>query len=45
MEINKSIAYCGLNCETCGDCKDFKSCEKLAMIIKNNKEAINNLKN
>lgn len=31
--------------DTCGDCKEFKSCEKLAMIIDNNKEALNNLKN
>ncbi len=38
MKVNKYIAYCG-------DCKEFKSCEKLAMIINNNKEAINNLKN
>ena len=30
--------------ETCGSCKEMKTCENLAKIIKNNKEALNNLK-
>ena len=34
----------GKNFETCGNCKDMDSCEKLGMIIKNNTEALNNLK-
>ena len=29
--------------ETCGDCENLKTCEKLKMVIDNNKEALNNL--
>lgn len=41
--MNKFIAYCGLNCETCGDCSEKKTCQKLQMITGNNKEAAKNL--
>ncbi len=30
--------------ETCGGCPDMDTCEKVGMIIKNNKQACNNLK-
>jgi hypothetical protein len=30
--------------ETCGNCEKMGTCEKLAMITNNNKEALNNLK-
>ena len=30
--------------ETCGSCKEMETCEKVGMIIKNNKDALNNLK-
>lgn len=26
---NKLIAYCGLDCETCADCPEKPSCDKL----------------
>ena len=29
---------------TCGDCQDFLKCDKVKMIIENNKEALENLK-
>lgn len=29
--------------ETCGDCKELKTCEKMAMIINNNAETLSNL--
>ena len=32
------------NIETCGNCKDMKTCEKVGMIINNNDEALKNLK-
>ena len=32
------------NVETCGSCKDVKTCEKVGMIINNNEEALKNLK-
>lgn len=49
------FAYCSMLCpirkcalalnkNTCGDCERLDSCEKVAMIINNNKEAYNNLK-
>ena len=38
------IAYCGLDCETCGDCSQLETCEKVGMIIGNNREALHNLK-
>lgn len=30
--------------ETCGNCSEMDSCEKLDMIVKNNKDALRNLK-
>ena len=30
--------------ETCGNCKEMATCEKLAMITSNNKEALENLR-
>ena len=41
------IRQCGLKrgFETCGDCVEIDTCEKVGMIIKNNAEALNNLKN
>ena len=30
--------------KTCGSCKEMNTCDKLSMIIKNNKEALENLK-
>ena len=40
------IRQCAMskNYETCGSCKELESCEKAAMIIKNNPEALGNLK-
>lgn len=49
------FAYCSMLCpirkcaidhnfNTCGECEKIDTCEKVAMIIKNNKEAYNNLK-
>ncbi len=40
------IRQCGLEKKynTCGDCAQLESCEKVGMIIKNNAEALNNLK-
>ena len=29
---------------TCGDCSELEACEKAAMIIRNNEQALNNLK-
>lgn len=29
---------------TCGDCKELEKCEKVSVIIKNNKDVLNNLK-
>lgn len=34
----------GKKYETCGDCENLMSCEKVKMIIGNNKEALKNLK-
>ena len=41
------IRQCALkkDVETCGDCADLESCEKVGMIIKNNADAYRNLKN
>ena len=39
--MNDYIAYCGLDCEGCAE-KD--GCEKLGMIVKNNPDALRNLK-
>ena len=41
------IRQCALNMkvDTCGSCSKMGSCDKLAMIINNNKDALNNLKN
>ena len=30
--------------DTCGDCKEMESCNKVAMVISNNKDALRNLK-
>ena len=40
------IRQCGLKkgYQTCGDCSELETCEKVAMVISNNKEALNNLK-
>lgn len=40
------IRQCGLEkkYKTCGDCTQLESCEKVGMIIKNNADALNNLK-
>ncbi len=40
------IRQCGLEKKynTCGDCEQLESCEKVGMIIKNNAEALKNLK-
>ena len=40
------IRQCGLKkgYETCGDCGGLETCEKVAMVISNNKEALHNLK-
>ena len=39
------IRQCAMNkkYETCGDCAEMKTCKKVAMIISNNVEALNNL--
>ncbi len=39
------IRQCAIkkNLETCGSCKDMNTCEKLAAITSNNKEALANL--
>ena len=42
--MKEYIAYCGLDCETCGSCSEMESCEKLAMITNNNEAAMNTLK-
>ena len=34
----------GRKYETCGDCAEMESCEKVAMVIGNNAEALGNLK-
>ncbi len=34
----------GRDVETCGNCSEADTCEKLGMIVKNNKEALRNLK-
>jgi hypothetical protein len=41
------IRQCALkkDVETCGDCADLETCEKVGMIIKNNADAYRNLKN
>ena len=41
------IRQCALkkDVETCGDCADLETCEKIGMIIKNNADAYKNLKN
>ena len=41
------IRQCALskNFETCGDCRELETCEKAAMIIGNNPQAKENLKN
>ncbi len=40
------IRQCALkkNCETCGDCAEMDTCEKVGMIIRNNEQARLNLK-
>lgn len=39
------IRQCAINkCETCGDCDKMETCEKVGMIIKNNPQALKNLK-
>ncbi len=40
------IRKCAINkkYETCGDCNEIMSCEKVKMIIGNNEEALSNLK-
>ena len=40
------IRQCALerSVETCGSCSEMEGCEKLGMIVKNNKEALGNLK-
>ena len=40
------IRQCGMSreVETCGSCSEMDGCEKLGMILKNNKEALGNLK-
>ena len=40
------IRQCGLGkgYETCGDCSELETCEKVGMIIGNSKEALRNLK-
>ena len=40
-----AIRQCAINKkhETCGDCNKMKSCKKVAMVISNNVEALNNL--
>ena len=41
------IRKCGLekNYATCGDCEKINKCDKVSMIIGNNKDALDNLKN
>lgn len=41
------IRQCALkkNCETCGDCAEMKKCQTVGMIISNNTQAAENLKN
>lgn len=39
--MKKYIAYCGLDCESCGE---MDGCEKLGMIVKNNPDVLRNLK-
>ena len=34
----------GRGVETCGDCAEMENCEKLGMIVKNNADALRNLK-
>ena len=40
------IRKCGIEKKysTCGDCKDLMNCDKVKMVIGNNKEALENLK-
>ena len=40
-----AIRQCAINKkhETCGDCAEMKTCKKVAMVISNNVEALNNL--
>ena len=40
------IRQCGLRkgYETCGDCSELETCEKVGMIIGNSKEALRNMK-
>ena len=39
------IRQCAMNkkYETCGDCNEMKTCKKVAMVISNNADALNNL--
>ncbi len=41
------IRQCALNkrCYTCGDCLTFNGCQTVGMVISNNDEALDNLKN
>ncbi len=41
------IRQCALikGCETCGDCLTFNGCQTVGMVISNNAEALDNLKN
>lgn len=41
-EIRKCVQKKGL--ETCGNCQELENCEKIALIIKNNPNVLNNLK-
>ena len=41
--MKQFIAFCGLDCETCGDCPEMRACEKVGAIISNNGEALRNL--
>lgn len=38
------IAYCGSDCEKCGDCSAMGECQTVGMIVSNNAEALENLK-
>ena len=41
-----NIRQCAMskNYETCGNCSEFETCNKVGVIINNNDEALNNLK-
>ncbi len=38
VSMKEYIAYCGLDCESCGGCGQMDTCEKLGAITRNNPE-------